>query len=124
IRNYKIKDSSITVNANKLQGYWGFETNVLGTKYVSTGQSAGATTVPNPIASTSPIPSGSCLVTGAFTTPLKITGSETKDVTVVISLSTNKSFEWKDANTNGVYEPAAGDTVTDMGVRGLLPIVQ
>lgn len=125
VKSYKIKDSLLTINANKLQGYWGFETSVLGNKYVSTGQPPpGAVTVPNPIWNTSPIPAGSCLVTGPFTNPLTITGTETHDIIITMSLSTNKSFEWKDANSNGIYEPAAGDTVVDMGIRGLVPIVQ
>lgn len=121
IQNFMIKDSSITVNANKAQGYWAFE-SIYG---VAQGQSPpGSTTVPNPIAGTSPIPPGSCLVTGAFPTALTITGNETADIIIEVSLSTNKSFEWKDANMNGVYEPLDGDTVVDMGVRGLKPIVQ
>jgi hypothetical protein len=119
ISDYKIKDSTIQVNANKLQGYWGFETSYK----VTTGQ-ANTTTVPNPIASTSPVPAGSCVVTGAFATPLTITGNETKNITVIVSLSTNKSFEWKDSNGNGVYEPLNHDTVVNMGIRGLIPIVK
>lgn len=124
INNYVINTESVTVNANKLQGYWAFETSVLSTTYVSEGQSAG-TTVPNPIASTSPIPSGSCVVTGDFPTPLTITGSETQDIVVTINLSTNNSFEWKDLNSDGFFEPTdgvnPGDTVVDMGLRGLFP---
>jgi hypothetical protein len=121
IQNYKVKDSTILVNANKAQGYWAFE-SMWG---VVQGQAPpGATTVPNPIASSSPIPAGSCVVTGPFTNALNITGNETSDIVVLVSLSTNKSFEWKDANMNGVYEPANGDTVVDMGIRGLIPIVQ
>ena len=121
VTQYKIKDSTVTVNASKKQGYWGFET-IYG---VTKGQAhAGATTVVNPISSTSPIPPGSCLVTGAFQTPLTITGNETADVVVTVSLSTNKSFEWKDSNGNGLYEPLTGDTVVDMGIRGMIPIVQ
>jgi hypothetical protein len=121
IQNFTIKDSTVTVNVNKAQGYWAFETAYT----VSQGQAPpGATTVPNPIASTSPIPPGSCLVTGAFPTPLAITGNETGNIIIEVSLSTNKSFEWKDANMNGVYEPLDGDTVVDMGIRGLIPIVQ
>ena len=119
ISNYKIKDSTVTVNANKLQGYWGLET----TYGVFSGD-ASTTTVPNPIASTSPIPAGSCVVTGAFTTPLTITGNETKDIKVTVSLSTNKSFEWKDHNLNGIYEPLDGDSVVNMGIRGLIPMLQ
>ena len=113
ISNYKIKDSTVTVNANKLQGYWGLET----TYGVFSGD-APVTTVPNPIASTSPIPAGSCVVTGAFTTPLTITGSETNDIKITVSLSTNKSFEWKDHNLNGIYEPLNGDSVVNMGIQG------
>jgi hypothetical protein len=119
ISNYKIKDSTVSVNANKLQGYWGFET-----PYSVLSGDAAATTVPNPLASTSPIPAGSCVVTGAFTTPLVIKGNETNNIRITVSLSTNKSFEWKDQNRNGIYEPLGYDSVVDMGIRGLIPIVQ
>lgn len=126
IRNYKIKDSSVTVNANKDQGYWGFETVVPGFgNFISTGQApAGATTVPNPIFATSPIPAGSCLVTGQFASPLVITGTETSDITVIVSLSTNKSFEWKEVYGPGTFDPANGDVVVDMGIRGMIPARQ
>ncbi len=130
IRNYKVKDSSISVNDDRLQGYWAFETSYLGFGAVSSGQApAGATTVPNPLQSTSPIPAGSCVVTGQFASPLNITGSETNDITIIVSLSTNKSFEWIDNDGNGTYDPvdAAGaplDAVVDMGIRGLIPVKQ
>jgi hypothetical protein len=120
ISNYTINTQSITVNGNKLQGYWGFETSVLGNPYTLTGQAPpGATTVPNPLFATSPIPSGSCVVTGTFDTPLVIAGNETEDVVVTVSLSTNKSFEWQEVNADGKYEPSAGETVVDMGLRGM-----
>jgi hypothetical protein len=125
IDNYKIKDSTMHVGANKLQGFWGFETTAFSTTTVSQGQAPpGATTVPNPINSTSPIPAGSCVVTGPFTSALSITGNETQNIVITVSLSTNKSFEWTDANLNGLYEPLNGDTVVDMGIRGLIPSVQ
>jgi hypothetical protein len=121
VKNYLIKTQQVSVNANKLQGYWGFET-VFG---VSQGQApVGATTVPNPIASSSPIPAGSCVVTGQFVSPLVITGKEQKDIVVIVSLSTNHSFEWVEVNADGKFEPLAGETVVDMGIRGLVPIVQ
>lgn len=119
ISNYTIENQSVTLNTNKLQGYWGFET----VGQVSEGQ-APATTVPNPLSSTSPVPAGSCVVTGDFSNALTITGNETEDVTITLSLSTNNSFEWKDDNLNGIYEPLDGDTVVDMGLRGLEPIVE
>ncbi|MFM9005866.1 MAG: hypothetical protein ACKOSR_10255, partial [Flavobacteriales bacterium] len=116
IQNFQIKDSTLAVNANKLQGFWAFET-IYG---VNQGQApAGATTVPNPLFATSPIPQGSCLVTGDFENPLVITGNETNDIVVTVSLSTNDSFEWMENSTPGYFEPAAGDAVVDMGIRGM-----
>ncbi|MFN0030536.1 MAG: hypothetical protein ACKVOR_00105, partial [Flavobacteriales bacterium] len=95
ITDYEINTESVDVNDDKLQGYWGVEANVLGTPYVVTGQAPpGATTVPNPLFATSAVPAGSCVVTGEFASPLVITGSETEDIVVIISLSTNRSFEW------------------------------
>ncbi|MGE0561804.1 MAG: hypothetical protein AB7O47_08310 [Flavobacteriales bacterium] len=130
ITNYTMKTKTIPVYANKPQGFWGFETTIPGAPsnpYVYEGQSAG-TTVPNPISTTSPIPAGSCVVTGNFPSPLTITGNETSNITVNINLSTNKSFEWKDLNGDGFFEPTdglnPGDTVVDMGLRGLFPTVQ
>ena len=123
IQNYKINQSTVTVNANKDQGYWGFETDVPGVgNFVNTGQApAGATTVPNPIFATSPIPQGSCLVTGQFAAPLVVTGAETADITIVVSLSINKSFEWQEVSGPGTFDPADGDYAVDMGIRGLIP---
>ncbi len=124
ISNYKISTQTVSVNGNKLQGYWGWETHpnqFMSEPLVTEGQAPG-TTVPNPINSTSPIPPGSCVVTGQFLQPFKITGNETEDVIVELSFSTNNSFEWKDKMDNNIFEPLNGDTVVDMGVRGLIPI--
>ena len=135
ITNFLIKTQTIPVNASKPQGFWGYETQVnLGAYYnqtlTQTGQAAG-TTVVNPLHFSSPIPLNSCVVTGQFlrsgqTTPsnLTITGNETQDVVVTVSLSTNKSFEYTDPNHNGKWEPLKGEVVTDMGIRGMIPIVQ
>jgi len=119
ITDHVVKDSTITVNANRLQGYWAVETAF---NVVSGQAPPGATTVPNPIFANSPIPQGSCLVTGQFPNDLVITGNETEDIVVTISVSSNDSFEWID-NGNGIYEPLDGDLVVDMGLRGLVPIV-
>ncbi len=119
ITSHKIRTKSEQINDDKLQGYWAFEDFGI----VINGQAAG-TTVPNPLHNTSPVPAGSCVVTGSFDTPLVITGSETQNVNMTISLSTNKSFEWYDANQDGLYEPAAGDYPVDMGLRGLKPIIE
>ena len=123
IASHLIGNSVFNVNANRLQGYWAFSLN----DYIfsSEGQAPqGATTVPNPIATTSPIPQGSCVVTGKFATNLVVTGTETQDVVVTLSLSINNSFEWHEVNTDGKYEPSAGENVVDMGLRGLIPFYQ
>jgi hypothetical protein len=120
INTHYIGSNSFPVNANRLQGYWAFALNDY--PYATSGQApAGATTVPNPIASTSPIPAGSCVVTGKFFENLVINGTETNDVVVTLSLSINKSFEWHEVLSDGKYEPSIGENVVDMGLRGLIP---
>jgi hypothetical protein len=121
ITTFKINQNEKVVNANKKQGYWAFET----AQTVFDGQAPeGATTVPNPIAATSPIPAGSCVVTGAFASPLTISSSAEDDINVEISLSINKSFEWKEVIVDGSFQPSVGEKVVDMGLRGLIPTVK
>jgi len=130
ITNYKIKTQAEQIYANKKQGYWAFEStmNIYGNpyNYVTNGQvPAGAITVVNPLHDSSPIPAGSCLVTGEFqNNALVITGSETKDIKVKVKISTNNSFEWKDLNGNGKFDPLKGEYTVDMGVRGMAPVVE
>jgi hypothetical protein len=131
VSKYKMKNAVMTPTlngaGNKLQGYWGFYTNYASTDVKLEGQAAKTTVVnPNP---GSVIPAGSCLVTGEFyntTTssnqPLVITGSETSNIIITVSLSTNKSFEWTKVNPDGLYQPDAGETVVDMGLRGMKPM--
>ena len=120
IGTHSIGNAFFQVDGNKPQGYWAFALNDF--PYSASGQApAGATTVPNPLAATSPIPLSSCVVTGKFAAPLTISGLEKKDVVVTLSLSTNKSFEWIDTNNNGKFDPSDGETVVDMGLRGLIP---
>ncbi len=110
----------LEINENKLQGFWAFD--VLGT--TTQGQAPeGATTVPNPIFNSSPIPQGSCVVTGQFENEFTITGEENEDITITLSFSVNNSFEWTEVNVDGKYEPSAGEQVVDMGLRGLIPYI-
>ncbi|MBS1636847.1 MAG: hypothetical protein JST26_13100 [Bacteroidetes bacterium] len=124
-------------NVNHPQGYWAFETAYIAGwpqnngHYMIDGQApSGATTVVNPLFATSPIPAGSCVVTGQFVNSsgnpqnLTITGTETQDITITVSLSTNKSFEWQEVVADGYYQPDAGEVPVDMGVRGMIPKVQ
>ena len=140
VTKYKIKDQDYVPSAsvggpyvNHPQGYWGFETYIPGYQYwKSDGQSpSGSTTVVNPNFANSPIPAGSCVVTAQFADMsstnqvLSITGLETQDIIVTVSLSTNKSFEFVDPNGDGYYQPENGNEFpVDMGVRGMIPKVQ
>lgn len=120
ITTFDINGNPVTVNDDKLQGFWAFETMGI----VQQGQAPpGAVTVPNPLFETSPIPQGSCVLTGQFADGLTITGNETKDITVDLSFSIKNSIEWHEVNADGKFEPAAGETLTDMGLRGLIPYV-
>lgn len=118
ITSFDLNGNTIEVNDNKPQGFWAFETQGL----TFEGQAPeGATTVPNPLFNTSPIPQGSCVVTGQFEDGLTITGNETYNIEITLSLSINNSFEWVEVNEDGKYEPSAGEQVVDMGLRGLVP---
>jgi len=55
---------------------------------------------------------------------LNITGNETQDIIIRVSLSTNKSFEWVDGNGNGKWEPNKGEQIVDMGLRGMIPYIE
>lgn len=130
IKSHTIKTQALTVNDNRKQGYWAFETTLsafgMSRTLTASGQAPdGATTVVNPLFASSPIPSGSCVVTAAFAPgKLKITGTEAADIVVEVSLSTNKSFEWQEIIQNGKWDGSKGEPVVDMGVRGMIPTIK
>lgn len=130
ITSLLVKEQQMQINGNKKQGFWAFESSFSAynnpIKILKSGQApAGFTTVVNPLHATSPIPSGSCLVTGGFgSKQLRITGKETKDIVVHVSLSTNKSFEWEEVIHDGKWEPGKNERVVDMGIRGMKLQVQ
>jgi hypothetical protein len=133
ITQYRVSTKDDVVNGNRKQGYWFFESK-LSSAYSSNdrvynGQAPdGGTTMVNPIYQTSPLPSGACFVTGKFDTPLSITGKEAQDVTVTLSFSTNRSFEWEesiarngkwDADRQAALTAPTIERVMDTGLRGL-----
>ncbi len=135
IADLLVKNHTVTVDADKPQGFWAFETQLdepyqnLFEQYadpISTGQTpAGSTTVVNPLEQFGvTLPAGSCIVTGKLETPLTITDEETEDIQLTLSFSVNQSFEWIDTNGNGEWDfDVAGNTaeaVVDMGLRGLV----
>ncbi len=144
IEDYMIKTKKVTINGKRRQGYWGFETIVGSNGYyfpavTRTGQAPdSATTVVNPLFATSPVPKGSCVVTAnfnqtkyykdgtstTFKAPLVITGTEKESIIVECSMSTNKSFEWREIVFNGMWDPLKGEQVIDMGIRGMKPTIK
>lgn len=130
VSKYKMHSTVMTPTlngvGNKSQGYWGVYTSIFNTDFKLEGQAPQTTVVnPNP---NSPIPTGSDIITGEFyktsasgNQPLTITGSETQDIIITVSLSTNKSFEWKEVTFDGIFQPEIGETIVDMGLRGLIP---
>lgn len=133
ITQYRVSTKDDVINGNRKQGYWCFESK-LSSAYSSNdrvynGQAPdGGTTSVNPIYQTSPLPSGACFVTGKFDTPLSITGKEAQDVTVTLSFSTNRSFEWEesivrngkwDADRQAALTAPTIERVMDTGLRGL-----
>ena len=127
IDSYDIDGQVVIVNSNKAQGYFGLESSAMINGYAFNQLSEGnspQTTVPNPINDTSPVPAGSCVVTGKFPTALVIPAEANKDIIVDVIISTNNSFEWVDGNGNGKYEPILGEQVIDMGTRGFFPSVR
>lgn len=131
ITNIQPIEKTLSVNGNKKQGFWAFETSFsapydIYNTLISGEAPTSATTVVNPIFDTSPIPAGSCVVTGRFLTPLVITGKETTDLKVKLSFSINNSFEWEEKVVNGQLDFYADDAtknerIVDMGLRGLVP---
>lgn len=125
IREAKPKERALAVNGNRRQGFWVLDVPI--SAQLFSGQApAGATTVVNPLFATSPIPPGSCVVTGKFAQPLVVTGSEKQDITVTLSFSVNRSFEWEDTNGNGQLDfygdgATPNERIVDMGLRGLIP---
>jgi hypothetical protein len=131
ISTVKPNTKTVTVNDDKKQGFWAFETNFSAPfeayNQVFMGQAPeGATTVVNPLFQTSPVPAGSCVITGKFDKPLVITGKEDKDIKITLSFSTKQSLEWVDSNSNGQLDFYANtstppEKIVDMGLRGLIP---
>ncbi len=121
---------TLTVNSNKKQGFWAFEVDAppsfpVSLPVFSGAAPEGATTVVNPLFATSPVPQGSCIVTGKLAKPLVVTGQETAPITITLSYSVNNSFEWKDNNGNGrldIFSDPSIPTekIVDMGLRGLV----
>ncbi len=129
INDVSPKNSTLTVNDDKLQGFWAFESGLAAPYDIFSGEAPqGATTVVNPFPAVDNIPQGSCVVSGSLDAPLVLQGDENTDINLTLSFSANNSFEWIDGNGNGAWDiDASGaniEAVVDMGVRGLKGVVE
>lgn len=116
ISSFDIDNAIFNINANRSQGYWAFKLD--DNAYSTEGKTPENTiTRPNPIAKSAAADSG--MMSGRFLNKLHITGNETQHIIVTLSLSVNNSFEWQEVVKDGKYEPARGENVIDMGLRGL-----
>jgi hypothetical protein len=133
IGSHTIASKSEKIDGVKPQGYWVFETK-FPSAYVSlnrlfSGKVPDSTlTFVNPLYQTAALPVGSNFITARFDTPLSITGQENQDVTVVLTLSTNKSFEWDesilknnkwDSNAQANTGQPSVERAVDVGFRGM-----
>lgn len=117
ISSFDIDNAIFNINSNRSQGYWAFKLD--DNPYSTEGQAPeNATTAPNPIIKDL-MPTDFGIMSGRFSNKLHITGNETKHVIVTLSLSVNKSFEWQEVVKDGKYEPAKGENIVDIGLRGL-----
>lgn len=138
ITDVTLNNMTINVDDDELQGFYVFayalNHEYLGSAFdgITYGEGAGSTTVPNPLSSTSPIPAGSCVVTGEIKGGLYFStdshdDDDERDILVTLRYSTNASFEWEDNNNNGMWDLYSDDVnksseqVVDMGTRGLWP---
>ncbi len=109
-----LNGTSVALNTNVAQGFWVYK----GDSLAKVDGTANTVTAVNPIASTSAVPAGSDVITGAFTQPL-VVSTHNADVTIIVLLSTNRSFEWVESTTDGYWQGSVGETVQDFAFRGL-----
>ncbi len=138
ITKYKIWEKEDVVNGNKKRGYWSLETrlnpaynslNTIFRGYITDN----TITFVNPIVKAATSTNASSFITGKLDTPLSITGSETEDITIVLTLSINNMFEWEeninrngkwDINTQGTGGQPQAEKIKDLGFRSLKVLTQ
>jgi hypothetical protein len=111
---------------NKNRGYWLFYQQIFNLSYRLEGNSP-HTTVVNPNTQ-APNTNTLSFVYGEFVNSsnsnpqaLSISGNELSNIEVILSISTNKSFEWTELTQDGLFQPEIGESVLDFGCRGLIP---
>jgi len=116
IGSHAIGNNFFEINANKEKGYWAFALD--NNPFSAEGQSLNEHSTSG---STTSAAADSNVISGKFLKEFQITGSETKDVVVTLSLSTANSFVWREVNFDGRFEPSAGEVISDVGFRTITP---
>lgn len=110
-----LNGTAVALNTNVSQGFWVYK----GDSLAKIDGTATTVTAVNPIADTSTVPTGSDVITGAFTGSLDLSGSYDDDLYVMAILSTNQSFEWVDSTADGAWGGSGGESVYDFAFRSL-----
>jgi hypothetical protein len=112
---YRIGDSTITGATVKLNGEWMLEVDTPG--YGTILQDRAAATQPNVLYNSLVPPSGGCIVTCRIDPELTLGDLDSR--TITLSISSNKCFEWTEHSDPNYFEPFNGDTIVDVGIRGV-----
>jgi hypothetical protein len=112
---FEVKDSVYTQYSLKQNGEWYFEVDTPGYGIVQHGTAFTAS--PNVLFQSVPTEANSCVVTCPISPVLIMDYPMSK--TITISISTNHSFEWVENSTPGIFEPFDGDSIYDIGIRGV-----
>ena len=111
-----IRDSVVSHDTVESQGSWYLEIDSVGMGVVLHGLTS-TLTAPNVLQNTSPLQYGGYSLTCPINPPLTFSGDQTH--TLNVSISSNHCFEWIEHSNPGSFDPLNGDTVFDVGLRGV-----
>jgi hypothetical protein len=112
---YQIQDSIVTTDSITEMGEWYLESGNLPS--ILHGQIPNPPTEPNSLFYSYPVPSQEYIVTSPISPNLFLDRPDSK--TITISISTNQCFEWIEHSDPNFFEPFNGDTIVDVGIRGV-----
>jgi len=112
--NYQIQDSIFNTYVLKYNGDWAMEVDTPG--FGSILQGSAFVVAPNVLYQSSPVPAG-CIVTCAIDQGLYQDIVDSNSIT--LSISSNKCFEWVEHSNPNYFEPFNGDSIYDIGIRGI-----
>jgi hypothetical protein len=113
--SYQIQDSTILTDSVTEKGEWYLESSDLPS--ILHGTVPYSPTGPNVLFYSYGVPIQQYIVTCPISPNLFLDRPDSK--TITISISTNHSFEWIEHSDPAFFEPFNGDTIVDLGIRGI-----